>query len=103
MGRNQTARKSPQTQKSRRLKAVFFDAGNTLLRPYPSVGHIYAKVARRHGVIAPPRWVDYRFQSAWAARHGVEQLAKDDTERLWWRAMVKKVWAGRAFPRGFGR
>lgn len=29
------------------FRAVFFDAGNTLVRAHPSVGHIYAHTARR--------------------------------------------------------
>ena len=33
----------------RGAKAVFFDAGGTLFRPCPSVGHYYSKVASRYG------------------------------------------------------
>lgn len=32
-----------------RYKAVFFDAGNTLLQPYPSVEHVCAEVFKRNG------------------------------------------------------
>ena len=31
-------------------QVIFFDAGGTLFRPYPSVGAVYAKVAAKHGV-----------------------------------------------------
>jgi FMN phosphatase YigB (HAD superfamily) len=31
----------------RKYEAIFFDAANTLLYPYPSVGEVYAQVARR--------------------------------------------------------
>ena len=34
----------------RKYEAVFFDAANTLLYPYPSVGEVYAQVAGRYGV-----------------------------------------------------
>ena len=34
----------------RKYDAVFFDAANTLLYPYPSVGAVYAQVAERYGV-----------------------------------------------------
>ena len=34
----------------RNYDAVFFDAANTLLYPYPSVGAVYAEVAARYGV-----------------------------------------------------
>ena len=36
--------------KVRNYDAVFFDAANTLLYPYPSVGAVYAEVAARYGV-----------------------------------------------------
>ena len=32
-----------------KFKAVFFDAGGTLLHPFPSVGEIYEEVASRYG------------------------------------------------------
>ena len=35
----------------RKYDAVFFDAANTLLYPYPSVGDVYAEVAARYGVV----------------------------------------------------
>jgi len=31
------------------IRAVTFDVGGTLIEPWPSVGHIYASVAARHG------------------------------------------------------
>ena len=30
-------------------KVIFFDAGGTLFRPYPSVGAVYAQTAAKHG------------------------------------------------------
>ena len=33
-----------------RIQAVTFDVGGTLIEPWPSVGHIYAKVAANHGI-----------------------------------------------------
>src|SRR5215472_12531437 len=31
------------------IQAVTFDVGGTLIEPWPSVGHVYAEVAARHG------------------------------------------------------
>jgi len=45
---------------------IFFDAGGTLLAPYPSVGHIYAEVAARHGELLDPEATDEAFTSAFA-------------------------------------
>jgi putative hydrolase of the HAD superfamily len=33
-----------------RVHAITFDVGGTLIQPWPSVGHIYAEVAARHGL-----------------------------------------------------
>ena len=32
-----------------KIRAVTFDVGGTLIEPWPSVGHVYAEVAARHG------------------------------------------------------
>lgn len=73
------------------VKAVFFDAGNTLLRPYPSVGHIYAQTARRHGVRLSSARVEERFQLAWRQRHNPRHLKSDHADKAWWRALVHRV------------
>src|SRR5215467_13821924 len=33
-----------------RIQAVTFDVGGTLIEPWPSVGHVYAAEAARHGL-----------------------------------------------------
>lgn len=78
-------------KKKKALKAIFFDAGNTLLRPYPSVGHIYAKTAHRHGVRLTSAWVEDRFQAAWRDRHSSHHLKSDHADKAWWRDMVHRV------------
>ena len=45
-----------------------FDVGGTLIDPYPSVGHIYADVAARHGEPGiSPAVLNRRFGAAWRA------------------------------------
>ena len=88
-------------KKKKALKAVFFDAGNTLLRPYPSVGHIYAKTARRHGVRLTSAWVEDRFQTAWRERHSPHHLKDDHADKAWWRALVQRVMGERMAGRKF--
>ena len=53
---------------AQRIRAVTFDVGGTLIEPWPSVGHIYAEVAARHGVRRPPGELDARFAAAWHAQ-----------------------------------
>ncbi|MBL0059268.1 MAG: HAD-IA family hydrolase [Elusimicrobia bacterium] len=85
------ARRPTASRKKPFIRAVFFDAGNTLLRAHPSVGHIYARTALRHGVRVPADRVDQRFRDVWKNRHGVAHLKNDGAEKEWWRNMVSQV------------
>lgn len=68
-----------------RVRAVFFDVGGTLLRPWPSVGALYAAAARRHGVSGTAEQMERAFRESWAAlkRPGLTVSSKD-----WWRELV---------------
>jgi len=101
MGTNQTPRKSPKSKKTSAITTVFFDAGNTLLRPHPSVGHLYARTARRHGVRLPVSVVEARFQEAWKGRHSVDKLKNDRAEKLWWKDVVHRVMGEHFTPSAF--
>ena len=74
----------------RKLRAVTFDAGGTLLYPHPSVGEIYAKAARRHGVDASAEAMEAAFRQAWRACHHPEAAAAagNASQLEWWREMV---------------
>ena len=50
------------------IRAVTFDAGGTLIEPWPSVGAIYAEVAAEFAVSCEPSQLDDRFRQAWRAR-----------------------------------
>jgi len=70
----------------RGIGAVTFDVGGTLIEPAPSVGHVYAEVAARHGAgIFEAELLNRRFAAAWRASpqpiHSASQWAKlvDDT------------------------
>lgn len=48
------------------VQAVTFDVGGTLIEPWPSVGHVYAEVAARHGERGlDPDALARRFVTAW--------------------------------------
>jgi putative hydrolase of the HAD superfamily len=75
-------------------KAVFFDAGGTLLEPYPSVGHIYSQYAKKYGYESTPDALNEAFQKTWDHRNGLSSLqlgisTKEESE--WWRQFVKDV------------
>jgi putative hydrolase of the HAD superfamily len=73
------------------IRAVTFDAGGTLIEPWPSVGHIYAEVATRHGHrdIAPEE-LNRRFVQAWRGREDFGYTIKE------WAAVVDETFAGLA-------
>ena len=57
----------------RNIQAVTFDVGGTLLEPWPSVGHVYAEVAQRHGLPgADAAKLAEQFAAAWRARRGFD-------------------------------
>ena len=68
------------------IKAITFDVGGTLIEPWPSVGHVYAEVAARHGLkdISAER-LNHRFKSAWRARRSFEY------SRTAWGELVDEV------------
>lgn len=80
----------------KKVKTVFFDAGGTLFRPYPSVGEIYSRTALKHGLQTDPHRVEELFREAWHARNGMLALAgatSDKIERDWWYGLVRDVFA----------
>jgi putative hydrolase of the HAD superfamily len=77
-----------------KTKVIFFDAGGTLFRPYPSVGHVYARVAATHGVQVDPLHVEKTFHAKWHERNGMTSLVgltSEKIERDWWYGLVRDV------------
>src|SRR3989344_4254059 len=78
---------------------IFFDAGGTLFRPYPSVGDVYARVAARHGVQVEAVKVEKAFHDHWHRRNGMTTLAGLSSERIekeWWCGLVRDVFGNLA-------
>jgi len=72
------------------VHAVTFDAGGTLIEPWPSVGHAYAEVAARHGQAQlDPELLNRRFLAAWQ-----ERPAAFDYSRAAWAKIVARTLAG---------
>jgi len=68
------------------IKAVTFDVGGTLIEPWPSVGHVYAEVAARHGLKAfSPEQLNVRFKDAWRNRGRFDYTRQD------WAELVDEV------------
>lgn len=77
------------------IQAVTFDVGGTLIEPWPSVGHVYAEVAARHGLKNfSPEQLNARFKTAWRARPSFGH------SRNAWEELVTEVFDG-SVPPGF--
>jgi putative hydrolase of the HAD superfamily len=53
-----------------RIRAVTFDAGGTLIEPWPSVGGVYAQVAAEFGLSCDAESLNRSFGQAWRGRSG---------------------------------
>ena len=69
------------------IKSVTFDVGGTLIEPWPSVGHVYAQIAERHGFHFAPEELNTRFRAAWKARQNFRHSRAD------WAALVQTTFA----------
>ena len=77
-----------------KIRAIFFDAGGTLFRPFPSVGEIYARTAALFGADCDPGKLEAEFYSAWQKRGGLSSLGtktSEAKERAWWHSLVREV------------
>lgn len=78
-----------------RFKAIFFDAGGTLLVPHPSVGEIYSSVAAKYGCNVSPDVVENAFREQWERRDRIHDpnLNAPPQERRWWYELVRDVFS----------
>jgi putative hydrolase of the HAD superfamily len=79
------------------MKAVLFDAVATLIRPWPSVGSVYARAAAVHGLRCPARALGAAFHPAYSelfperffGRSGLQ--TSESRERRWWARVVART------------
>jgi putative hydrolase of the HAD superfamily len=78
-----------------KIRGVFFDAGNTLLRVHPSIGEIYSDSAAEFGIHATPEQIEKSFQDHW--KNTLPLVSNEghrityEKERDWWRYVVREV------------
>src|SRR6185436_14027056 len=71
------------------IGGVTFDVGGTLIQPWPSVGHVYSRVAERHGYQnLPAAELNRRFSSAWAAKGTFSHSRRE------WQKLVNETFRG---------
>ena len=82
-----------------KVKAVFFDAGHTLLHAWPSVGEIYAREALALGVRVDAELLGATFSRVFSegeatlAADSVGTVASDEQDAAMWRSIVHRVHA----------
>ena len=76
-----------------KIQAVTFDVGGTLIECWPSVGHIYAETAARHGhPLLDPAVLNRNFKAAWREFKDFSHTASD------WSALVDATFRGLIEP-----
>jgi putative hydrolase of the HAD superfamily len=73
-----------------RIKAITFDVGGTLIDPWPSVGAVYASVAKDFGIECCPDTLTNQFIHSWGLR---ERFGYTRSE---WREVVRHSFHGQA-------
>jgi len=79
------------------IRFVYFDAAGTMIAPHPSVGDVYARAGKPHGLEIDAKDLDAAFRRAWPdwirpERGGpMSAVADADTTWRWWRGLVFQV------------
>ncbi|OGX12257.1 MAG: hypothetical protein A2351_05160 [Omnitrophica bacterium RIFOXYB12_FULL_50_7] len=86
-------------------KAVLLDAGGTLFRPFPSVGHYYSSVAAKHGCQVSSEEVEAAFHRVWSEHDKIGDLrshSDEKIEREFWHKIVTAVFKDFKGLKAFG-
>ena len=81
------------------IRAVFFDAGHTLLHAYPSIGEIYSREAAALGLKVDANLMGAAFSKVFAdneadlAARSIGAPASDEQDAAMWRSIVHRVHA----------
>jgi putative hydrolase of the HAD superfamily len=78
------------------IKAVFFDAAGTLIKPARRVGETYAALARKYGIEVSAAEVAERFRLCFhsappLAFPGAPATRIEELERAWWKELVRRI------------
>ncbi len=73
-----------------RIRLLTVDAAGTLIRPWPSVGAVYAKTARRHDLSVEDEVIDRRFYEALGQTQKDLKISLGD-EKNFWREVVRRT------------
>tara|TARA_Y100000588_G_scaffold395300_1_gene522726 strand:- start:14509 stop:15216 length:708 start_codon:yes stop_codon:yes gene_type:complete len=75
-----------------KIAAISFDAGGTLIRPYPSVGHVYSEILSNHGVTVEPSLLNRSFRIALKEETtSRREKVTESSEKSYWCRIVRKT------------
>jgi REG-2-like HAD superfamily hydrolase len=83
------------------IRAVFFDAGGTLLRTAEPVGRTYARFASHYGWQAEEEPLDHGFRTAWRKRIAEGAGGDGTLGREGWKKILKASVEAGGVPEGF--
>jgi len=83
------------------IRAVFFDAGGTLLRTAEPVGRTYARFASHYGWQAEEEILDLGFRAAWKKRVTEGAQADGTLGKEGWRKILRVSVEAGGLPKGF--
>jgi len=72
-------------------RVILLDAGGTLFRPFPSVGHYYSEVAGRYGCKVSAKEIEDAFRRVWSEHDKIGDLkgqCDEKVEKEFWRKIV---------------
>ena len=82
------------------IRAVFFDVGNTLIHPYPSVGEIYREIALKYGMEIDTIAINSAFGRVLLNRSAIP-LNDTKSEKKWWKDLVWEIISSLCRPKHF--
>ena len=65
------------------IRLLTVDAAGTLIRPWPSVGTVYAQTAREHGIIAEDKEIDRRFYKVFGNIQKNQSITLGEEKDFW--------------------
>ena len=72
------------------IQVLTVDAAGTLVQPWPSVGAVYGKTARDHGISVKDEEVNAQFLTVFATIQKNKKITQGEEEDFW-REVVSKV------------
>ena len=84
------------------IRGITFDAGGTLVRPYPSVGQIYSDVMKNHGLNHGKDVLEEAFRRSWKKAQKSSRGSIDEASEIkWWKDVVLETLSDLDKPKNF--